>query len=155
MNNKKLAAIIIIFVSILLIVSVVGFFYLFGPVDTNDMKNQTFEGVQVTVPSNSFFIQNSNEFTDNVNGITMYTYVIGVDENFIKDLTDSEPILNNLTEINVTNLSENAIAFKWNQDESMTTIIVTNDKKDKAILILSVYDRDLAVKIADSVKFSN
>lgn len=155
MSNKKLAVIIIVFVSIIAIISVVGVSYLFSPVDSISMKNESFEGVQISVPSNSLFTQESNGFTDNIHGITIYTYVTGVDENFINELIDSEPILNNLTEINVSNLSENVKVFKWGQDENMTTIIVTNDEKNKAVFIVSVYDRDLAVKMANSVVFPN
>ncbi|WP_297898925.1 hypothetical protein [Methanobrevibacter sp.] len=88
-----------------------------------------------------------------IKGISIYIYTTNTDENFIKELIRSEPVLNNLTEIDVTNLSSNAKAFKWGQDENMTTIIVTNDEKNKAVFIVSVYDRDLAVKMANSVVF--
>ncbi len=88
-----------------------------------------------------------------IKGISIYTYTTGTDKSFIEELIRSEPILNNLTEINITNLSSNAKAFKWGQDENMTTIIVTNDEKDKAVFIVSVYNRDLAVKMANSVVF--
>ena len=154
MDNKNFAIILVVIIAFLVVVSAVGVFYFLSPASSDSMKNETFDNVIISVPSNVNFAKNDlNIYEDMIKGISIYTYTTGTDKSFIEELIRSEPILNNLTEINITNLSSNAKAFKWGQDENMTTIIVINDEKDKAVFIVSVYDRDLAVKMANSVVF--
>jgi flagellar basal body-associated protein FliL len=154
MDNRNFAIILVVVIVFLVIVSAVGFFYFLSPGSSDSMKNETFDNVVISVPSNVDFVKTDlNIYEDGLKGISVYLYTAGTDENFIDELIRSEPVLNNLTEINITNLSSNAKAFKWGQDENMTTIIVTNDEKNKAVFIVSVYDRDLAVKMANSVVF--
>lgn len=152
MNKKFLAILIGIFV--LLLILIIPNFFIINSETSDTFKTMNFDGITVSVPSNSNFGVDDNFYNDFNHGIYILTYSDDTDQKFVNETVNSFIKDNNLTEIHVDNVSSNIFTFiSEDSDDPSIYAIVVNDNKDKAIIIFSNIDTKLAIKIAKTVKF--
>lgn len=171
MENKYLALIVIAVVAIFAIISIFSLTYIFTSLSspfikneiTDDLpiKNETFEGVKIAVPADSTFKKsNQNEiypkiFTSNEYGIIIYTYITDSHKRDIDYLIPSYIEMNNLTEINLEGLPDNAKAYVDPTYNYTVEIIIISDEGDKAVHLMVDDNEKFAIKMANSVVFPN
>lgn len=172
MKNKYLTLIIIVVISIFSIVSIVGLNNidslisgsLFKTIPTTDLplKNETFDGVKISVPADATFknttIQNltyPQSFEAKEYPIYIDTYITNLTKKNIDYIIPSSIEANNLTEINLSGLSKNAKAYLNPAYNDTIIIIIINDKENKAVHLMVDGNEKFAVKMANSVVFPN
>lgn len=167
MKNKYLALIIVVVMIIFVIVSIA--LNLSIDVDSEysdnlnikntnnlNLKNETFGGINISVPTDLTFkntdphdIYYGESFESNNNMIFLETY----NKNFnAKDIFNG---FKNYSKVNLKGLHENANAYTDPQYEDLLYIIVTNENKTQGIVLTVVNNQELAIKMANSVMFSN
>ncbi|MCL2687051.1 MAG: hypothetical protein FWE58_00750 [Methanobrevibacter sp.] len=112
------------------------------------LKNETFDGVTIAVPTNSNFTQDSGYHVDNVNRIVIQVVNQGIPESELQAYGDVFAQQGNLTRINSTTLRTNAIAFIGQSNER---IVLVNGPNQSVVIMAS--NEELAFKIANSVIF--
>lgn len=154
MKNQSLILITILIIALITISG--GLYYYFFISDTILMKNQTFEDINVSVPSQSIFMVNPNSNTYSSGGmIGIWIIPFNTNNSSYSSIDDfsNDFIKEDMSEINITGLDTNAKAFVLDKDKNDIAILVTNNKKNMAVIIRTTNGEDLAVKMANSVVF--
>lgn len=155
MKNKY--SVLLIFSVIVLIIFTLNDYFIIS--DSSDIWVETFDGVNVSVPVASHFNINpdSNTYSGGTTGVTIWItpYVNNNTYSSIDDFFSSYMKGRSSSEIEIKGLNNNSKAFDFKPNSGITIILVSNDKKNKAIIIETASDRDWAVKIANSVVFPN
>ena len=144
--NKKILIIIIAIVAI--IVAGVGGYYFIstqGPV----MKNETIEGITVSIPSETNLTKNAyGVYDDKEVGVQFSVQNSSLELTVFMSTVDGRKDMNRIT---LENLPKDAIA--WKSDEGWINILVVNKDASKGILVGAKDNEGLAIEIANSVKF--
>jgi hypothetical protein len=171
MENKYLA-LIIIGISIFTIISVSnlavidsllsGTLVKTTPTTDLPLKNETFEGVKIAVPSDATFKNNTDKDVISPNSfeckryeIYIETYITNLTKKDINESISSYIQMNNLNEIQLEGLPKNAKAYVNPAYNDTTEIIIINDEGNKAVILIVIGNEKYAVKMANSIVFPN
>lgn len=155
--NKKSLVLVIVGIGVCVLATGLMYDYFFVS-NTVFMKNQTFEDIIVSVPSESIFFKNPNSNTYSSGGAYgVWVIPFNLNNSTYSGVDDfqHEFIKEDMSEINISNLIENAKAFVLDNDKNNVAIIITNNEKNMAVIIRTTNGQDLAVKMANSVIFPN
>lgn len=156
MDNKSLILIIVGLGACLL---ATGFMYDYFFVSNNVfMKNQTFEDINVGVPSESIFFKNPNSdmySSGGAYGVWVIPFNLNNSTYSSVDDFQNEFIKEDMSQVNISNLNANAKAFVLNNSKNDVAIIVVNNGSNMAVIVRTTNGLDLAVKMANSVIFPN
>jgi translation elongation factor P/translation initiation factor 5A len=156
MNNKSLV-LIVIGLGVCILVTGLMYDYFFVS-NTVFMKNQTFEDINVSVPSESIFFKNPNSdmySSGGAYGVWVIPFNLNNSSYSSVDDFQHEFIKEDMSEINISNLNDNAKAFVLNNSKNDVAVIITNDENNMAIIVRTTNGQDLAVQMANSVLFPN
>lgn len=141
--------IIIAIVVIIAVVGVIGYFVLSDTINTPEMKNETIEGVTVSVPLETNLTKTAfDTYKDEKVGVQFAVQNSSAEVVFFGSAMDGRDDMNRIT---LENISSDTIA--WKSDEGWINILVVNKDGSKGICVGAKDNEELAIKIANTVKF--
>jgi len=112
------------------------------------MKNETFDGVTIAVPTTANFTHDSGYYVDNRNRIVIQVVNQGIPESELQAYADVFAQQGNLTRFNSSALRNNAVAFIGPSNERIVLVSGSNQS-----VIIMASSEELAFKMANSAIF--
>lgn len=147
---KILTGIIIALVVVITVLTGMYYDLIPGFTSAQNMKNETFEGITVTVPASANFTESAY---GNYNDEKLELQITPINSGLgIIAFVDTIDDRSDIKRITLEGIPSDAIC--WETDEGYTQILIVNSNATQGICV-GAKDRKLAIQMANSVIFSN